>query len=321
MANYIKYEGELDLNGLKIPCYVLDNGTRVLSTTGMQKSLGVIGNEPEQRSSGRLNEILESQAVKPHLLGDGDASKFNPIICLKGNKKISAYKATVLPDICEAILKARDGGMILGKRQKIVAIQAEIIIRALAKVGIIALVDEATGYQYDREQRELQTILKYFISEEILVWQQAFHLNFYKEIFRLWGVPFTNQNISRKPQFIGKLTNELVYKNLPKGTFILEKLKAKTPKTIGGNFRYRLHQSLTPDVGREALKKVIYSVETLAVVSNSKEQFRRLVEDRYGQREIHFAEFWDLVETHKIENPSDFDKNLLGLLSVPPEDK
>lgn len=30
--NKIKYEGELDLNGLKIPCYVLEDGRRVLST-------------------------------------------------------------------------------------------------------------------------------------------------------------------------------------------------------------------------------------------------------------------------------------------------
>ena len=39
--NKIKYEGELDLNGLKIPCYVLEDGRRVLSTTGMQKALKI----------------------------------------------------------------------------------------------------------------------------------------------------------------------------------------------------------------------------------------------------------------------------------------
>ena len=64
--------------------------------------------------------------------------------------------------------------------------------------------------------------------------------------------------------FIGHLTNKFIYKNLPKGTFVLDALKENTPKTKGGNYKVRLHQSLTEDKGREALKKVLYSVEALA---------------------------------------------------------
>jgi len=56
----------------------------------------------------------------------------------------------------------------LSPRQKIIADQCEILVRSFAKVGIIALVDEATGYQYEREKAELQVILKTYISEEIL---------------------------------------------------------------------------------------------------------------------------------------------------------
>ncbi len=188
-------------------------------------------------------------------------------------------------------------------------------------VGIIALVDEATGYQYDREKAELQAILKAFISDEILEWQKAFHLNFYKELFRLWNVPFTEQNIKRKPQFIGKLTNELVYKNLPKGTVVLETLKEKTPKTKGGNYRYRLHQSLTPEVGREALKKVIYSIETLAAISENKGKFKRLVQDRFGQRTIQFPNSDEIEETKQPISLNSFSKDLKGLLNVPPPNK
>lgn len=40
---------------------------------------------------------------------------------------------------------------------------ANIIIRSVAKVGIVALVDEVTGYQYEREKDELQKILKAYI--------------------------------------------------------------------------------------------------------------------------------------------------------------
>jgi hypothetical protein len=122
MSNTIKYSGELDLNGFKIPCYVLDDGTRVLSTAGVQNALGVMKNEPSQRSSGRLTEILESKLISPYLSIDSDASKFEPFTCFKGNQKISGYMATVIPDLCDAILKGRDHAkeekIKVGKRQE-----------------------------------------------------------------------------------------------------------------------------------------------------------------------------------------------------------
>mgnify|MGYP003561277120 CR=1 FL=1 len=52
-------------------------------------------------------------------------------------------------------------------------------MRAFARVGITALVDEATGYQYERENDELQKILKAYISEELLPWQKRFPDIFY----------------------------------------------------------------------------------------------------------------------------------------------
>ena len=104
----ITHEGVLALGEFEIPCYVLKNGERVLSTTGMQRALGVIGNEPNQRSSGRLDEILTSKAVKHLLSSSKTPSKFKPIQCFKGNKKISAYKAISLPELCELMLKVRD---------------------------------------------------------------------------------------------------------------------------------------------------------------------------------------------------------------------
>ncbi|MGA2407070.1 MAG: P63C domain-containing protein [Bacteroidales bacterium] len=317
------HSGQIEVAGFKIDCYNLDNGERVLSRIGFLRAMGRKGKAKGGRkydSEFQTPVFLSATNIKS-LITNEILENSKPIFFydLSGNTSIG-YQGNLLPQTAFLYSQAYDKGL-LKPNQFHIGEQSKILVKGFLRVSIISLIDEATGYQYDREQNELQTILKLFISEEILAWQKAFHLNFYKEIFRLWNVPFTDKNISRKPQFIGKLTNELVYKNLPKGTFILEKLKSKTPKTIGGNFRYRLHQSLTADVGREALKKVIYSVETLATISDSKEQFKRLVEDRYGQREIHFAEFWDIVETPKINKPTDFDKELIGLLNVPPEKK
>jgi phage protein len=72
-----------------------------------------------------------------------------------------------LADICEAFLEARNS-IELSTRQRIIADQREILIRGFARVGITALVDEATGYQYERERDALQSILKAYINEEHL---------------------------------------------------------------------------------------------------------------------------------------------------------
>ena len=110
---------------------------------------------------------------------------------------------------------------------------------------------------------------------------------------------------------------------MPKGVFVLDKLKEKTPKTKGGNFKYRLHQSLTENIGREALKKVIYSVETLASISETKREFLRHLSNKYGQREIPFVDLEELDEAPKKSGMvnNDFDRNLKGLLKIPPPNK
>ena len=126
--------------------------------------------------------------------------------------------------------------------------------------------------------------------------------------------------------FIGKLTNELVYKNLPKGYFVLDALKNKTPKTEAGNYKYRLHQSLTPEVVREALKKVIYSVEALASISKDKADFLKLMKNKYHpdtQLKL-FPELDTLAKSEDKIEPlpqTTFNKQLKGLLSVPPPKK
>jgi hypothetical protein len=257
MENTILKEGVLELGNTSIDCYVLKDGTRVLSAREMQRALAMVDEGDSKEISGtRLNRYLGQKTLQPFIYKGKEPGHFEPIVCLKVNQKINGYEATVLVDICDAFLQARKD-IKLSHRQKIIADQCEILMRSFAKVGIIALIDEATGYQYDREKKELQAILKEFISDEIFEYQKQFQLSFYKEIFRLWNIPFTPQNIKRKPQFVGHITNRYVYSNLPKGSFVLDKLKTLTPKTKSGNRAYQFHRHLT-DSGKEALKKVLY---------------------------------------------------------------
>ncbi|MEC7755809.1 MAG: P63C domain-containing protein [Bacteroidota bacterium] len=325
----VKYDGVLELTDqVSIDCYVLEDGTRVLSGREMQRALNMVDDEDSSKTSGaRLNRYLNQKSLNPFIFKDKEPGHFDPIECYKGDKKINGFEASVLIDICDAFLEARKE-IKLSARQQIIADQCEILMRSFAKVGLIALIDEATGYQYDREQKELQTILKALVSDEILEYQQQFQLSFYREIFRLWGIPFTPKNIQRKPQFIGHLTNKYVYQNLPKGVFVLEELKSKTPKTKKGNYKYRLHQSLTEDKGREALKKVLYSIETLASISKNKREFDKLVQQRYGQQSIPFEEVETIRESEEnqmrlqFESPkNDFDQKLTQALNYDPKGK
>lgn len=319
-AKKIVHEGEITLGKFAIPCFILEDGTRVLSTSAMQKALGVIGNEPTQRSSKRLEEITTSKAVKPFIDASLVSSKLQPITCVQGNRKISAYEAMALPELCEIMLKVRDyanqNGIELGKRQKLVIEYSDVIIRALARIGIVALIDEATGYQYDRERFELQKILNAYISDEILKWQLTFTDDFYKEIFRLWGLPFIPKYIKNKPSFIGKLTTKYIYEGLPKG--IISKIKENAGKTEKGNWKYKWHQTLTPEIGREHLKKQIIQVTTLMEMSESREQFNSLFQHKYNKKPVQLQLEFD--EQLEVENLSDFDHKLKKGLDFNPKD-
>jgi hypothetical protein len=132
--------------------------------------------EGKEKAGSRLREFLNQKALEPFIhagkkLAD-EMDKFNPIICHKGGTIIHGYEATLLVDICKAILEmrkeARKKNKSLTTRQEIVASQCEMLLGTVAKVGIIALIDEATGYQYERERFELQKILELIVLKDKL---------------------------------------------------------------------------------------------------------------------------------------------------------
>lgn len=79
---------------------------------------------------------------------------------------------------------AREDGGLLPSQQHI-AYRAEILMRRLTHVGIVALVDEATEYQEDRNRKTLQEILDKYLLPYRTRWGKRFPDEFDKEIFRL----------------------------------------------------------------------------------------------------------------------------------------
>jgi hypothetical protein len=319
----VTHSGQLEIAGFKIDCYNLDNGERVLSRIGFLKALGRTGKAKGGRkydSEFQIPIFLTASNIKP-LITSEIAENSKPIIFydLSGNTSIG-YKANLLPQTAFLFSQAHDKGL-LKSNQIHIGEQSKILVGGFLNVSIISLIDEATGYQFEREHDELQKILNAYIAKELLPWQKTFPDVFYREIFRLNGWDFTVSNIKKRPGVIGIWTNKIIYEQLPKG--VLQELKKKTPKTTTGHYKARFFQSLTEDVGNPHLQNQLNSVITIFRISDSWkhfiQQFNKLVKRKAGQLELRFEDFELAPETTKIENPTNFDKNLIGLLNVPPE--
>lgn len=269
-------ENPLIIGDQKIQCYVLDNTTRVLTQASFLEALGrhKKANVRKEEGGEKLPAILQGKSIKPfisqELLEKSTPIKFKT----ENGQTASGYRAEILPMVCEVYLKANDAGA-LHQNQRHVAEQAEILIRALAHVGIIALVDEATGYQKVRARYELEALLDKFISKELCKWAKTFPDDFYEEMFRLRNWQYIPLSVAR-PGVVGKYTNDLVYERLAPG--ILEELKKITPKNGDGKHTQKLFQRLTEDVGHPRLREHLSAVIALMKASSTWDQFYRMVQ-------------------------------------------
>lgn len=289
------YNGELDLNGFKISCAVLEDGTRVLVNRSLSRAFGLKGSgaywqRKKNQEGALLPEYISAKYLEPYISKEIYKKISNTIPYINNRNIITdGVKAELLADICDIYVKAGEKGALSENQQ--IAQNAYQILLAFSKVGIIALVDEATGYQYDREKDELQKILKAYISEKLLPWQKRFPDIFYKELFRLNGWDFTVNGIKKRPSVIGKWTNTLIYDQLPKG--VLTELKRKTPKNAAGNRSARYHQFLTPDIGHPTLTAQINQIVTIFQLSDNMEQmwaqFEKLKQRQNGQLSLPFG--------------------------------
>lgn len=291
-----QYEGKpLKIGDLEIPCAVLEDGTRVLSQRGLFKVLGMArpsGKKAQSDIVEKTPSFLAAKSLKPYIPSDLILAISNPIFFrpLRG-APAHGIEASMLPKICEVWLKARDAGALSNEAQRRTAQQADILMRGFAHVGIIALVDEATGYQEVRAKDALTKILEAYVSKELLPWTKRFPDEFYKLLFKMQGWAYNPMTVKR-PSYVGTLTNDLIYDKLPPG--VLEDLKKKTPKDSKGRYKTKFHQSLTLDVGNPHLEKQLQSVMMLMRISANKNEFMRLFHrafpDHYPQMELPLPE-------------------------------
>ncbi|TRZ53639.1 hypothetical protein D4S03_01455 [bacterium] len=251
------FRGTLDMGNVSFPCYVLDNGKRVITQrevvrlmTGHAKG-GIDRYLQSSILNGYLDpEKIEKQTVEFKLQGTG--------------QKAVGYEGTLLVEICDAYLRARDDKILSGSYDNLVK-RAEIIMRACAKVGIIALIDEATGFDKFKAKQEYRLKLQAFIAEDLQEWARMFPPEFWFELARLENIHYSPRS---RPLRWGKYILAFVYAAVDED--VAKELKRRIPNP---HYKQNLHQ-LLKEYGRDRVTAHLNQVLGVMKTCRDMDDFR-----------------------------------------------
>ena len=272
-------EGILKIGEAELPCAVLDTKQRVLTQSGVMVALGRARQaKGRQYYEGDVNlpAFLTAKNLKPFIPSELYVTSSQVEFRTKRGAKAFGYPAELLPKVCRVFIHADDAGK-LTKNQKHIADQARVLLDGLADVGIIGLVDEATGYQEKRAKDELQQILAAYISPSLLPWTERFPIDFFREMFRVWGWPWPSHDTYRGPlgpRYAGKLIRQLVFENLPPN--VLDELDRLNPADEKWQRKNRMTQLLTSQIGNPHVEKLVANITMLFRLSDNKKDFWKL---------------------------------------------
>jgi len=248
------HQGVLKIMGKKLPCFVLEDGTRLISQTSVFQAFG--------RKQRGLRTKSETGIVVPSFLDAKNLelfitneiqSQIRPITFIGTNgSECIGYRAETIPIVCDIYLSVRESGKLTTSQIKI-AEMSELMVRSLSKVGIVALVDEATGYQEIRPRDALEAYLNKILTKELATWCKRFPDAYYENIYLLKGWPKFSTSVN-KYSCVGHYTNDIIYSRL--GNDVLNELKTRTPDTSKNS----MHQWLTTDTGHPLLSQHMHAI-------------------------------------------------------------
>ena len=271
---FAKYSGSLSLGDKPVDCYVLDDKNRVIS---MRATVKAIAND----DNGDLLKYVGVKSLQPYIDSAGISSRFVEFTIPGNPNRAKGITAETFLDICSAYVSALTSGAPLTEKQRGIAINCSILLSACAKTGLIALIDEATGYQYEREEDALQVKIRAFISEELHAWEKTFPDELWEEFGRLthW-----QGSLQQRPKYWGKLVLELIYDAMDPD--VAKYLKENKPKPRHG---LNYHQWLSEDLGVKALTTHLNQVIGIAKTCNTMEELRHKVALYYGKEDLQLS--------------------------------
>lgn len=269
---FAKWRGQIDLAGEQLDCYVLDTEQRVISLRGTVRAIA-------DADSGDLAKFIGVSALNTFINKDlvlAELVEFSiPGTQLKGLGLTTEHFEL----ICRGYVQALYQGAPLTDRQRQIAIKCAVLTSGLARTGLDALIDEATGYQYERAEDALQVKLRAFIAEELRAWEKTFPDELWEEFGRLTN---WKGSLKSRPKWWGKLVIELIYDTLDAD--VAEYLRTHRPPPD-----VRWHQQLTPDLGVRALVSRCYEVIGMAKTCRSMHELRQKVAEHYGHKQVQFT--------------------------------
>lgn len=271
------HEGVLNIGDSTLEVAVLNNGQRLITQSAVFKAL----KRPQRGNSRQINVpvFIDAKNLQPFIKKDL-REVINKVEYYDKKEKVQqGFDASILPLVCDLYLKAREEGVIVHPNQIETAQQAEILVRSLARVGITALVDEATGYQDIRVKDALQQILDQYLLQEAKTYKVTFPLELYKQWFRLNGWQWQPENAQKRPGIIGKWTNKYIYERMAPG--LLSELERKNPKNEKGYREHKHFSFLTDEIGEPKLREFFGGLIALAKASTSWKKYISLVERAY----------------------------------------
>jgi hypothetical protein len=302
-----KYKGFLNLMDVELPCYVLDNGLRVIGRTAATEMLSGI------KGGGGLERYLEVKALKPFIALDLVlerlvAFRLPEVEALE--RDVKGLPTDVMIDICRAFVAALEAGERGGKnapaltaRQKEIALKASMFLAACAKVGLDALVDEATGYQYKREEDALQVKLRAYLEQEMRKWEKTFPDELWIEFGRLTN---WKGSVTHRPKYWGHLVMQLIYEYLD--TDVAQWLRDNAPAPRKGQ---NYHQWLSSQYGLQKLVEHIWMVVGIARTCFNMEELKQKMREMFGRGRLQYDLFISLprpVNTSLLPVPKQEDR-------------
>jgi P63C domain len=244
---------------------------------------------PELRVAGALELYLGAKALEPFINKDLVLERFVPFRLpeVEGLKTaVKGLPAELFIEIwqgfvagLQATFDPKSPYPKLTDRQRQMAIQASMFLSACAKVGLEALIDEATGYQFERPDDALQVKLRAFIADELRAWEKTFPDELWAEFGRLTG---WKGNLNSRPKWWGKLVIEMIYDTLEPD--VAEYLKNNKPPP-----GIHWHRQLTDNIGVRALVSRFYEVVGMAKDCKNMRELRAKVARHYGRRMVQFT--------------------------------
>jgi len=263
-----KWMGHLVIGDAQLPVYVLDDGRRVISRTG---ATGVL---TQNKGGGNLESYLGVEALKDYVPSNPVGIEF----AIQGvvNKTVMGFQAETFLDICRSYVKALAAGALKTQRQTEIATNCSLFLAACANVGLIALIDEATGYQYARADDALQVKLRAYLEKEMRPWEKTFPDELWVEFGRLTN---WKGSVTQRPKYWGKLVMELVYEYLDEDVAVWLKNNAPAPK---GNMSY--HRWLTSQYGLRKLMEHNWMLIGMARSCQTMRELRDRMAMQFGKQ-------------------------------------